>query len=772
MDSEDLLARLRRLEEQVTQNGHASRLQEARDSMDVYAEQYRTRETAHSAALWEEEEPIMEVLAGEENGPSFAARLARLERLMASMPQQLETLHRRIDGLVLTRAPGTLGTPGERPKEVRTEDIEGHNPAASIAGTEVLASATSQFTALHQELTKIRQESEREEREEEEEAQRNVSGKQTRFMLMPGSMSLTIVPLGKRLFRLGTGRLDTSGTQQYSPSVYSLPSNCWGALSLVGLQEFGSTASGLTLLGATLAALVQLLFCLVLFQGLLDTPRDDSVLRDWRVLGHSAAFYDPVSKTSLAGRLCRNGHFGLGEVIEEVRGFLQPALAQLSVGVLLSSMAVLIWACYVTIEVEAVLSLVCALHKLPPKTTIVEQAEGYLSFRSISDERRLGVSFLLFCRSGVLLILGFSGGVWLSRLQDVGGILHDCVMLVMILGLDELAYKLLVPRPAKTYAGAIRTFMFQDGHKTTPGCTLAAIGKLGALVLSVAFLITFGCLHSGVVADEVSAVLCGGNVDFVTSLHPSLGVPIVLDTESHDSAKAEQIRSWALSYVPQPDQAYFNITLLQGAVAVRRVGSYEELQAYLALTDREASEQGFGTGCQDLGRDSSEGAWLWPSLAAAGASNCQQAYSLCDRRDLPLARMLCPETCGCLDSAAGLYVSNGCRQLCLQEVDTFNESLRTTPCEDLRAQGDYRRTAWSRWWAGFYQAHDNDSTVEEAMIDFARNGAQGDCSFLNTQDSIRDRFCRGGSDRPGTAICPVTCGCTSGAISDWCPSSC
>ncbi|OLP86128.1 hypothetical protein AK812_SmicGene32794 [Symbiodinium microadriaticum] len=768
MDSEDLLARLRRLEEKVAKTGPTSSLPESRDSN-------RTRETAHSAALWEEEEPIMEVLAGEEFGPSFAARLARLETLMASMPQQLETLHRRIDGLVLTGAP-TLGTPGERPKEVRMEDIEGHNPAASIAGaTEVLASATSQFTALHQELTKIRQESEREEREEEEEAQRNVSGKQTRFMLMPGSMSLTIVPLGKRLFRLGTGRLDTSGTQQYSPSVYSLPSSCWGALPLLGLQEFGSTASGLTLLGAALAALVQLLFCSVLFHGLLDTPRspvDESILLDWRLLGHSAAFYDPVSKTSLAGRLCRNGHFGLGDVIEEVRGFLQPALAQLSVGVLLSSMAVLIWACYVTIEVEAVFSLVRAIHKLPPKTTVLEQAEGYLSFRSISDERRLGVSFLLFCRSGVLLILGFSGGVWLSRLQDVGGILHDCVMLVMILGLDEVAYKLLVPRPAKTYAGAIRTFMFQDGHKTNAGCTLAALGKLGALVLSVAFLITFGCLHSGVVADEVRDVLCGGNVDFVTSLHPSLGLPIVLDTESYDSVRAEQIRSWASSYVPQPDQAFFNVTLPQGTVAVRRVGSYEELQAYLALTDREASEQGFGTGCQDLGRDSPEGAWLWPALAAAGASNCQQAYSLCDRRDLPLARMLCPETCGCLDSASGLYVSNGCRQLCHQELDTFNESLRAMPCEDLRAQGDYRRTAWSRWWAGFYQAHDNDSTVEESMIDFARNGAQGDCSFLNTQDAIRDRFCRGGSDRPGTAICPVTCGCASGTTSDWCPSSC
>ena len=36
-------------------------------------------------------------------------------------------------------------TPEHEAEEVRTEDIEAHNPAASIAGaTEVLASATSQ----------------------------------------------------------------------------------------------------------------------------------------------------------------------------------------------------------------------------------------------------------------------------------------------------------------------------------------------------------------------------------------------------------------------------------------------------------------------------------------------------------------------------------------------------------------------------------------------------------------------------------------------------
>ena len=29
---------------------------------------------------------------------------------------------------------------------------------------------------------------------------------------------------------------------------------------------------------------------------------------------------------------------------------------------------------------------------------------------------------------------------------------------------------------------------------------------------------------------------------------------------------------------------------------------------------------------QDLGRESLEGAWLWPAMEAAGASNCQQAF--------------------------------------------------------------------------------------------------------------------------------------------------
>ncbi|CAE6970180.1 unnamed protein product [Symbiodinium natans] len=706
---------------------------------------------------------------------SFACRLERLEALMASLPKQLEALHNRIDALVLSGSPGTLGTPSRRPSQVRVEDGEGPvNPeVTSIAMTApVLASTTTQFTALHEQLTKIRQESEKEEEEGEEDTDAKAGPKQTRFMLLPGSTSLTIV--GKRLIRMGSRLSQGSAPNNYSysPAPFSLPPSCWGCLPLLGLQEeFGWVASTLTFLGLTLTSLLQLLFAWILSQGFLENSYTGQDLRDWRLLAHSAAFYDPVSGTSLANRICRNGSLDLLGVLNEVRGFLLPAfllpaVSDISVGVLLSSMAILIWASYVTVEVAAALRLVRALHLLPCNETAVEQVDAYRSFKSISDERRIGVSLLLFCRCAVLLTLGFTGGVWLSRLHDAEDILRDCVTLVMVLELDDLAYKLLTAHNRKAYLGSITTFVIQEGHQTL-GCSLAMVVRLLGLFLTVIFFISFRCVHSAELGQEINSVLCGGNVDFVFSTHPSLGAPIVLDTHSLESG-AQQTHAWAFSYERQADQAMFNITLQQGQVAVKRAASVEELQAYLALTDRQASD-GFVTGCEDLGRESLEGAWLWPAMEAAGASNCQQAKPFCDRRDMPLARLLCPTTCGCFDAASGLFAGNGCRQRCYQEADLFNRTLSTAPCEDLESQGDDRSPAWSRWWQGFRQAYSNMTSIDPSTLTFAA----GPCSFLTMQeDHIRDYFCHGGNDRPGTALCPVTCGCASGTISKWCPSTC
>ncbi|OLQ06259.1 hypothetical protein AK812_SmicGene10469 [Symbiodinium microadriaticum] len=92
--------------------------------------------------------------------------------------------------------------------------------------------------------------------------------------------------------------------------------------------------------------------------------------------------------------------------------------------------------------------------------------------------------------------------------------------------------------------------------------------------------------------------------------------------------------------------------------------------------------------------------WLWPTIETlTGATDCASAKPFCERRDLPLVRMTCPQTCGCVDPLAGLYVDNGCRQLCI-ETDAFQAALGDAVCQDL-AQEEHE-LAWHRWWAGFY----------------------------------------------------------------------
>ncbi|CAE7197406.1 unnamed protein product [Symbiodinium natans] len=209
---------------------------------------------------------------------------------------------------------------------------------------------------------------------------------------------------------------------------------------------------------------------------------------------------------------------------------------------------------------------------------------------------------------------------------------------------------------------------------------------------------------------------------------------------------ASLVEDVVFNYDPaQVKDFMWRTTLAQGAVAVKHLPTVTEMQAWLDMTEREASEEtdfgsrSYGTFCDDRSRDFWEGDWLWPTIETlTGAKDCASAKPFCERRDLPLIRMVCPETCGCVDPLAGLYVDNGCRQLCL-ETPAFQTALAS----------------------------------ENEMMTFARGGAEGNCSFLLSQEWIARTFCQHRQTRPGTMICPSACGCpgTSGDLL-WCPSSC
>lgn len=404
---------------------------------------------------------------------------------------------------------------------------------------------------------------------------------------------------------------------------------------------------------------------------------------------------------------------------------------------------------------------------------------------SISYKRLIVLCFVSFMRAFIAVALGVSAGLWLARTRDVMNILRDGVSLIFILEIDDLIYKVLVPSHAKKYMASIQKFLVKEEQQMYI-FNLSSLLKLVVLTAVILILITTTLLPNTRQAERVREMICGGNRDFVYGSHPTIGPIFVTDTTEYDLKNAENmlpgianlVEDVVFNYDPNEVKDFmWRSSLPRGEVAVKHLPTVTEMQVWLDMPESQATEEtdfgsrSYGTFCEDRSRDFWEGDWLWPTIETlTGATDCASAKPFCERRDLPLVRMTCPQTCGCVDPLAGLYVDNGCRQLCI-ETDAFQAALGDAVCQDL-AQEEHE-LAWHRWWAGFYSNERGIWSEENEMMTFAREGAVGNCSFLLSQEWMARTFCQHRQNRPGSLICPEACGC-AGSSSDllWCPTSC
>ncbi|CAE7197410.1 unnamed protein product [Symbiodinium natans] len=330
---------------------------------------------------------------------------------------------------------------------------------------------------------------------------------------------------------------------------------------------------------------------------------------------------------------------------------------------------------------------------------------------------------------------------------------------------------------------SIQRFLVKEEQKTYV-FNLASLLKLLVLCAVLWVLGVTTLMPNKTQAQTVREMICGGNRDFVYGSHPTIGPIFVADTTQYNLKNAENmlpnianlVEDVVFNYDPADVKDYmWRTTLSGGAVAVKHLPTVTEMQAWLSMTEAEAAEEtdygsrSYGTFCEDRSRDFWEGDWLWPTIETlTGAKDCASAKPFCERRDLPLIRMMCPETCGCVDPLAGLYVDNGCRQLC-RETPEFQAALASAACQDL--SNSKQELAWQRWWSGFYSNERGIWSEDNEMMTFARGGAEGNCSFLLSQDWMARTFCQQRQTRPGTMICPSVCGCP-GITDGWCPGSC
>eukprot|EP00439_Symbiodinium_sp_Y106_P000894 s2203_g1.t1 len=496
-----------------------------------------------------------------------------------------------------------------------------------------------------------------------------------------------------------------------------------------GLDEIGPAGTAMIVLGVIVSFSLQLLFCWIIMISFLspDSKYDLQYLREWRVLyGHSVSFYDKVSGASLVSKICQGKPFERewwnNALLNEVNAYLMPIFpgsGGFSVGVVLSSMALTIWACHISAELQNVGSFGRSILRLPRGRTVVssirEDCEGSAGkvrltldilmtdervFESISRERLIALSFVVLARLAIAIMLGTSGGLWLALTRDVTNIMLNAVALLFVLEIDDLLYKVLAPKHAIKYLASVREF-----EDTLPFDQRAAnmLPGMRPLVNQVVFNYNVADMDKYMWRKEVDGKL----------------------------------------------------------LAVKHLPSAAEMEAWLQMSDTQAPEEtafgsrSYGTYCKD--QDDPEwweAEWIWPTLEAlTGATSCAEAKPFCDQKELPLVRMVCPETCGCTDAASGLYSDNGCRQLCqkdlgilfytrnLNKESRFQRALNRSTCHDFTAAEVHRKEVWQRWWSGFYNHSQGTWDEGNAMMQFASDGASGNCSFLETESWIRDTVC-------------------------------
>jgi len=588
-------------------------------------------------------------------------------------------------------------------------------------------------------------------------------------------------------------------------SDHPLQESFWDALLLAGLDEIGPAGSAVITFGVLSSFGLQLLFVWIVLTSFLssDPKYDIQHLKNWRVLyGHNYANMDS-SGASLVSKICGGALFERewwhNSLLDEVDAYLDPVFPgmfpDLSVGVVLSSVALAIWVCYIAAELQDAGRFAWSIYRLPGGNTVISMvSEDERVFESVSRLRRTAVSFTVLARLGIAVTLGISGGLWLAHTRDVTNIMLNAVALLFILEIDELLWKVVASRHTTKYLSSVRTLQLGP-RKTWAGVDVACILRLIMIIVALVIFIQETVCINAIQAKTAKEILCGGNKDFVYHSSPQLGPIMVMDTKPFDiqgGSWQPGIRSLVEEVVTRYDPKDLDTGYWRSHLGDRKVVAQtapkrlkQIFTAATKLTAVTAPDDNlvYGNSCED--QLPSELEWEWSALTAmTGAKNCSEAQRFCDDTRFPLVRMACPETCGCTAVDSGMFMDTGCRQKC-QNQPAFKASRENASCLDFSTTyfNDTRSEAWARymrdWDRLLWSMAPNMTTMKEmselfSVLEFV------DCAFLQEIDMLDLLMCKpdpvemfGGDSFPmtlrtGAWLCPASCGC-SGLDTTWCP---
>ena len=388
-------------------------------------------------------------------------------------------------------------------------------------------------------------------------------------------------------------------------------------------------------------------------------------------------------------------------------------------------------------------------------------------------------------RVAIASVLLFGGILWLARTTSIEELMLNAVALNSILDVDEFLFAGMAPIKIQHAIQHLTPIRIGYGRCRSQLESFVHFSALLTLILSSYFLLLVP-LSDAMLA--VKTELCGGIQRFVVSYNADTQMTIgLVTTDFGDVGNLSYSQTVIHAHKDSlPGVASELIGFAANHDSFQQEISrtmQEEAMRYPSCIETEVLKEGAPYYTDPALRSLS--ALLINSAAGAvgraGARSCQELRDKCDHPDARLLRLVCGETCGCIDPFSSPWYkvpAQGCATACL---DIGQANLQNLSCQDSPVD-DTWRTFWARYpdVLSHYFGQPVETTQAFALVNqtlpaLATDGcpvlAQFPVDFISNTV-----WCEGAPElvRPLASLCPQTCGCDqpSPKISQHCPLSC
>ncbi|CAE7360731.1 unnamed protein product [Symbiodinium sp. CCMP2456] len=416
--------------------------------------------------------------------------------------------------------------------------------------------------------------------------------------------------------------------------------------------------------------------CYVLLTGdFLGKPltNEIDIARTWRAgTAHDFKHLD-IAETSLVSRVC-NGDGSLimstqqAAFISQLNTYLGMQADELAPegicpGSVLCVLCISWWCLYLGREYRQIFSSLEGLWNVPRgPSTILEIG----NIRTVSFPR-----FFLFCAAriskAVISSLLLAAGIqWLVNTIAIRSIVLRAVALKSLFELDGVFYAAFMPKQLQVCMKKLKPMQFRNS---------SCRSQIESLLLLLFFVVVIcGSWYQlvdsiGGTMEHIKTEYCGGNQNFVVAVNDDHGLAVGRSSMPYDPARAEDAISSAVhNYAFKSNES----TLILFHTSPR---SFEKTRVETMATATTSTlecanfDRWFLRG-EDQPIPDTYGPYFWSAALSVGMppnSTCEDMIHHCADVDAQLLRMVCGETCGCVEAQANpLYKvrAQGCLKKC------------------------------------------------------------------------------------------------------------